>query len=442
MVLQCRCFVVNKMNPLAQKENLAVDLSRFEEISHSFFEKLSGEKVLSFNIYDQNEKIIFESGKAISKEDIIAKSKQGVRFFIPRISEKVGNYDYEIFSKDKLKSLAENTASTYSSIRKNGQMTYEQYVNTHKDMTELLTSLKSEDRYGGILGLLKDIGDFDYYTYVHSVNVGLLAMIYQYKTSYNAERIRTMSMAGYLHDIGKLRIPKEIVDKPGLLTKQEMAAMLEHTREGYRILADVEKYSPKKKISDLIKFSALFHHRKYTIYGYPNRKERDGASREFYFKLPEEVRILGICDMYDALTTTTPWREGNDPRSALRAILNSSNYYFSVSDVHLFLKALALSLNRGKDFIDEGSFVMIEAGGKTLGKEQQTPVSYEFARVIEVFKGRPINPRVEIFYDAILNKKKNHIQIDLRSDNYRKIVRVIENPRMTAMLRKLFMDQN
>ncbi len=430
------------MNPVDQKETLSIDLSRFEEISHSFFEKLSGEKVLSFNIYDQNEQIIFHAGKAISREEIQEQSKQGVRFFIPRISEKVGNYDYEIFSRDKLQILAENTASTYSSVRKTGKMTYEQYVNTHRDMIELLNSLKSEDRYGGVLGLLKDINDFDYYTYVHSVNVGLLAMIYQYKTSYNADRIRSMSMAGYLHDIGKLRIPKEIVDKPGMLSKQEMAVMLEHTREGYRILADIEKYAPQKKISDLIKYGALFHHRKYMLYGYPNRKERDGVSREFYFKLPEEVRILGICDMYDALTTNTPWRKGTEPSTALRAILNASNYYFSVSDVHLFLKALALSLNRGRDFIDEGSFVMIEAGGRTMGKEQQTPTTYEFARVIENFKGRPVNPRIEVFYDATLNKKRNRIQIDLRSDNYRKIVRVIDNPRMTAMLRKLFMKEN
>lgn len=427
------------MNSTAQKENLAIDLSRFEEISHSFFEKLSGEKVLSFNIYDQDERVIFESGKAITKDEIVEKSKQGIRFFIPRISEKVGNYDYEIFSKDKLQTLAENTASTYSSIRQTGKMTYEQYVHTHRDMMELLTSLKNEDRYGGMLGLLKDINDFDYYTYIHSVNVGLLSMIYQYKTSYNADRIRTMSMAGYLHDIGKLRVPKEIVDKPGMLSQQEMSAMLEHTREGYRILADIEKYSPQKKISDLVKYGALFHHRKFSIYGYPNRKDRDGASREFYFRLPEEVRILGICDMYDALTTTTPWRQGNDPRSALRVILNASNYYFSVSDVHLFLKALALSLNRGRDFIDEGSFVMIEASGKPMGKEQASTV-YEFARVIELFKGRPLNPRVEVFYDATLNKKRNRIRIDLRSDNYRKIVRVIDNPRMNAMLRKLFTE--
>ncbi len=427
------------MNPISQKENVSIDLSRYEEISHSFFEKLSGEKVLSFNIFDQNENIIFQAGKAITKDEIVEKSNQGIRFFIPRLSEKIGNYDYEIFSKDKLCTLAENTASTYSSIRQTGKMTYDQYVQTHRDMVELLTGLKSEDRYGGVLGLLKDISNFDYYTYVHSVNVGLLSMIYQYKTSYNADRIRTMSMAGYLHDIGKLRISKEIVDKPGSLSKQEMNAMLEHTREGYRILADIEKYSPQKKISDLIKFGALFHHRKFSIYGYPNRKERDGASREFYLKLPEEVRILGICDVYDALTTTTPWRQGNDSRTALRAILNMSNYYFSVSDVHLFLKALALSLNHGRGIIDEGSFVMIEASGKSIGKEPSSAV-YEFARVIELFKGRPLNPRIEVFYDATLNKKRNRIQIDLRSDNYRKIVRVIENSRMNEMLRKVLME--
>ncbi|MCX7677730.1 MAG: HD domain-containing protein [Spirochaetes bacterium] len=430
------------MEDFAGKNEIAIDLSRYEEISHSFFEKLSGEKILTFNIYDQNENIIFHAGKSITKEEIAEKSKQGIRFFIPRISEKVGNYDYEIFSQDRIKSLAENTAATYANVRQTGTMTYEQYLNTHRDMVELLSNLKSEDRYGGVLSLLKDISNFDYYTYVHSVNVGLLAMVYQYKTSYNADRIRTMSIAGYLHDIGKLRIPKEIVDKPGPLSKEEMKIMLEHTREGYRILADVEKYSPQKKISDLIKYGALFHHRKFVIYGYPNRKERDGASREFYFKLPEEVRILGICDMYDALTTTTPWRQGNEPRTALRYILNTSNYYFSVSDVHLFLKALSLSLNRGRDFLEEGNFVMIESGGRIVGKDQRTPISYEFARIIEIFRGRPLTPRVEVFYDATLNRKKSRIQIDLRSDNFRKIVRVIESPRMNAMLRKLYMEKN
>ncbi len=420
-------------------DDLSIDLERYEELSPSFIKKLSGEKVLSVDILNQSGQVLFKSGQPISSDELEERITEGSRFYIPRPTTREGTYEHEIIPKQKLQELAEDTARLYSDVRKKGVMSHDQYINSHRQLADILKGFKKEDRFGGILGLLKEIQDFDYYTYVHSVNVSMLAMTYEYKVSYKMESIRNMAMAGYLHDIGKLRIPSEVLDKPGPLTRKEHTMMLEHTREGYRILDAVDKSAGVKLVNDSIKHGALFHHRKYRISGYPNRKSRDKRSEQFYSQLPVDVRMLGLFDIYDAVTTATPYRKACAPDEALRYILNISNYYFHISDINLFLKTMALSLNRGQHFIREGDFVVLEAENTFL--DGQSKVSYEFARVEENFRGKPVNPRVAIFFNMSKNKKVHPITVDLRYDHHRSIVRIINDERMKKLVRSLYISQ-
>ena len=154
-------------------------------------------------------------------------------------------------------------------------------------------------------------------------------------------------------------------------------------------------------------------------------------------ELPEEVRMIAIFDLYDAITTKSPYRTAISTENALRYMLNISNYLYPLDDIYKFLKIMTLSLNKGRIFLQDGKFIMLESVRLTSDNKRKERV-YEFARVEETFKGNILNPRVRIFYDVNRNKKLHPIGVDLRHDAVRKIVRIINNTRLVDMLSKQY----
>lgn len=416
------------------KDNITIDTSRFQEISISYLKKLSGDKVLTFDVMDQNGNTVFSAGQSLDDEVLKKKSDEGVKFFIPRVTETIGVYDREIIDMKKLKAIADDTATMYADIRKTGKMSYEQFLQSNNQLAAIIDSLRAEDKTGGVLSLLKEIKEFDFITYTHSVNVGVLSMILVYKELSTGDKVKLAALAGYLHDIGKLRVDQSIIQKPGLLTYEEYKKVIEHTREGYRILDSVIDSTGKKVVPNIIKYVALFHHRKLQSPGYPFREDEKDKTRETqYNELPDLARIMGICDMYDALTSATPFRMAMSVEKALRYILNLSNYLYSTDDVHRFIKGLGLSLNKGNPFLRLGDFIMLESEKISLDTRKKIRM-YEIARIEEISRINFLNPKVMIFYDVVRNKKLNNIHVDLRYDTSRRIVRVFESTRIREML--------
>ncbi|MGQ9842961.1 MAG: HD-GYP domain-containing protein [Spirochaetota bacterium] len=415
-------------------DNITIDTSRFQEISISYLKKLSGDKVLTFDVLDQNGNTVFSAGQSLDDLVLKKKSEAGVKFFIPRVTETIGVYDREIIDMKKLKAIADDTATMYTDIRKTGRMSYDQFLQSHNQLAAIVDSLRAEDKTGGVLSLLKEIKEFDFITYTHSVNVGVLSMILVYKELSTGDKVKLTALAGYLHDIGKLRVDQAIIQKPGLLTYEEYKKVIEHTREGYRILDSVVDSTGRKVVPNIIKYVALFHHRKFQSPGYPFREDEKDKSRETqYNELPDLARIMGICDMYDALTSATPFRMAMSVEKALRYILNLSNYLYSTDDVHRFIKGLGLSLNKGNPFLRLGDFIMLESEKISLDTRKKIRI-YEIARIEEISRINFLNPKVMIFYDVVRNKKLNNINVDLRYDTNRRIVRVFESTRIREML--------
>ncbi len=381
--------------------NITIDTSRFQEISVSYLKKLSGDKLLTFDVLDQQGNTVCFAGQALEDELLKKKSEEGIKFFIPRVTESIGVYDREIIDMKKLKAIADDTATMYTDIRKNGKMTHAQFLQSHNHLAAIVDNLRAEDKTGGVLSLLKDIKDFDYTTYTHSVNVGMLAMILVYKEMSTGDKVKLAALAGYLHDIGKLQVEQSIIQKPGLLSQDEFKKVLEHTREGYRILDSVV--------------------------------DKDKTREAQYYELPDLARMIGICDMYDALTSATPFRIPMGVEKALRYILSLSNYLYSTDDIHRFIKVLGLSLNKGTPFLKTGDFIMLESEKISMDTRKKVRV-YEIARIEEISRINFMNPKVMIFYDTIRNKKVHNIIVDLRYDSNRRVVRVFESTRIRNML--------
>ena len=147
----------------------------------------------------------------------------------------------------------------------------------------------------------------DEYTFKHSVDVATMAMIIARKSGMPEKDIYQIGVAGLLHDVGKSRIPNEILNKAGKLTEEEFAVMKKHTLLGYHILKEKPGISPE------IMAGVLQHHEKINGRGYPLKLSGQQIS--------SYAKVLSIADIYDALVTERPYKKGFSAHDALEMIM-------------------------------------------------------------------------------------------------------------------------
>jgi putative nucleotidyltransferase with HDIG domain len=149
-----------------------------------------------------------------------------------------------------------------------------------------------------LLDMINCIRGYDDLTYVHSMNVSLICNIIGVWFNYSESDCEILMAAGLLHDIGKVKIPREIITKPGKLTDREYNIVKMHPVLGYDILKN-------QHIDIRIKNASLMHHERYDGGGYP--RKLSGNS------IDEVSRIVAIADVYDAMTANRVYREGLSP---------------------------------------------------------------------------------------------------------------------------------
>ena len=145
-----------------------------------------------------------------------------------------------------------------------------------------------------IIPLLK-LREFDEYTTTHALNVSVLSMALAEFLGLGPRDVRAFGVSGLLHDIGKTRIPRDILTKPGRLEPHEREIMNRHTVDGARIIIETEEHL------DLAAVVAYEHHIMIDGTGYPAMRFR----RDCHYA----SRIVHICDVYDALRTNRPYRD-------------------------------------------------------------------------------------------------------------------------------------
>lgn len=148
----------------------------------------------------------------------------------------------------------------------------------------------------------------DEYTFKHSVDVATMSMIVAKKHGLGEQEVYELGISGLLHDVGKSKIPNEILNKAGKLTDEEFMMMKQHSLFGYQILKE------KEDLSNSIKLGVLQHHEKMNSKGYPM-----GVSSE---KINLFARIISVADIYDALVTERPYKKPFSPRDAVEMIMS------------------------------------------------------------------------------------------------------------------------
>lgn len=145
----------------------------------------------------------------------------------------------------------------------------------------------------GVFDMLHNMRTYDDLTYVHSMSVSVICNIFGHWIGYGEEDIKNVTLAGLLHDIGKIAIPQNIVKKPSKLTNDEYKIIKQHTIEGYKILKNLP-------LDNRIKDAALLHHERFDGSGYPLSVTGD--------KVSEYAKIVAIADVYDAMTAARVYR--------------------------------------------------------------------------------------------------------------------------------------
>lgn len=156
----------------------------------------------------------------------------------------------------------------------------------------LSLAMRSDQRF---LIPLIDLKEYDQYTTTHSINVAVLAMGLAEFIGMNSREVWSFGVAGLLHDLGKTRIPADILNKPGALTPQERKVMDSHTVEGARIILESDQHL------DLASVVAYEHHIRVDGGGYPELR--------FRRKCHACSKLVHVCDVYDALRTRRPYRD-------------------------------------------------------------------------------------------------------------------------------------
>jgi putative nucleotidyltransferase with HDIG domain len=167
---------------------------------------------------------------------------------------------------------------------------------------------------------------FDEYTTTHAMNVSVLAMALSEFIGLRPKDVRTFGVAGLLHDIGKVHVPREILTKAGKLTPEERALMNMHTVEGARIIISTEEQL------DLAAIVAYEHHIMIDGGGYPAMRWQ----REVHYG----SRIVHVCDVYDALRTRRPYRDAWDAEKVLGYISEKAGTEFDLELATAFTRMM------------------------------------------------------------------------------------------------------
>ena len=149
----------------------------------------------------------------------------------------------------------------------------------------------------------------DPYTAGHNERVAHIAMALGHSMGLSPNRIETLRVAGNLHDIGKISVPGEILNKPGRLTPEEYEQVKIHPEAGFEILKGIPFHGPVAEI-------VLQHHERYDGSGYPRGLKGDEAMLE--------ARILSVADIYEALTSDRPYRPGLPHEQAMTRIIRQA----------------------------------------------------------------------------------------------------------------------
>ncbi len=196
-----------------------------------------------------------------------------------------------------------------------------------------------------VLDILHSMQQFSDTTYLHCVNVGMIAGLIGKWLGWEEDEIYLLVECGLFHDIGKLLIPRDIINKPGKLNDNEYAVMKQHTVRGYKLLAD------NPYIDDRVKLAALMHHERCDGKGYPFMLKKD--------KIDRFSKVVAIADVYDAMTANRIYRGPMCPFDVIAIFEREGLHMYETRYIMTFLHRVLHSYLNSKVHLSNGAVAEI-----------------------------------------------------------------------------------
>ncbi|ANA32743.1 Cyclic di-GMP phosphodiesterase [Ralstonia mannitolilytica] len=220
----------------------------------------------------------------------------------------------------------------------------------------------SVDRHPGALTSLVRLKTKDRYTFLHSVAVCALMVALGRQLGLSDDEVRDAGLAGLLHDIGKIAIPPEVLNKPGALTAEEFRSVTTHPQAGYDILVG------DSNMCGVALDVCLHHHERMDGTGYPHKLAGDGISLF--------ARMGAICDVYDAITSDRPYKKAWEAAYAVQRMVEWRGNHFDPVVFNAFVKSVGI--------YPVGSLVRLRSG--------------RLAVVMQHTPGALLTPTVKVFF--------------------------------------------
>ncbi|WP_243360708.1 HD-GYP domain-containing protein [Fundidesulfovibrio terrae] len=241
------------------------------------------------------------------------------------------------------------------------------------------------------MNLLAKLHHYDDYTFRHSLNVSLLSLIFGRHLGMDQDGLRRLAFAGLYHDVGKFRIPLEILNKPGRLSEKEFEVMKHHSRIGYELL----KGQPE--IPEDVLHGVLHHHERYDGQGYPRQlkaDEKDSFSR-----------ILTIVDIFDALTSDRAYKKAYTPHESLKAMFSWRNESFHPGLLEKFVECFGV--------YPASSFVRLS--DQTYGVVVESRPASPSRPLVKVVFTKKLVPQLPVYVDLAATPKAADGGLDIEA---------------------------
>jgi HD-GYP domain-containing protein (c-di-GMP phosphodiesterase class II) len=189
--------------------------------------------------------------------------------------------------------------------------------------------VESVSRNRDALTALIKLRHFDDYTYTHSLNVSVLSISAGKTLGLSDPELKILGLGTMFHDLGKIRIPDRILNKPGKLTDEEFAIMRSHSALSADIITE-----QNLNVSDQVIQVARYHHERIDGSGYPDHLQGE--------QIPALATICGLADVYDALTSDRVYHKGMPPHEALKFIYSLRGTHFQPDWVDRFVQSVGI----------------------------------------------------------------------------------------------------